>query len=320
MVNRIFTVAAVAAFCAPAAQAEVTFDGVLTFGYSMGELSSGGFALDVDTTSLRMDSKLRFSDNFDVEFGLGTQIYSPDGTNVDLSTLAIDVTPRYHFGNGWSLGAYYENADFDINNAGLLSAIGIELESYGLLVGYGQDAWEVEGFIGSTELDPLGALIPYDVLSYGLRGTYAISDRFTMGGHLLATDISSPALPTDLNAYSAGLSGFYDVNNEWTVFAGVSKAWASEFGVDVDAVGISIGGSYDLTSVMSFPATLSLEYVNTDLSASAGGPSVGADVEEFRFGITIPLGGKANPRPLNSHAYQVMKGGHNIVTALIPLH
>lgn len=296
----------------------MTFTGTATLGYNFGSAKFDGNSENVNFGSARVDSTLTFSDNFEVGLGLTAMDINIGGTDVGASALAIKLAPRYRLANGLSVGAYYENGDLDLKNAGALSAISPEHVGYGLTLGYDTAMWDVEGFIGTSEIKPLDELVEYDVLNIGLRGNYQVSDAFELGGHVLRTNLDVEG--TNLSAYSLGVGGFYDITDKFTAFAGVSRQWGGESGIDVDLTGFSVGVSYDIESMSQIPATLNLELVRMNGEISGSGPNVPADLDQVRVGVSIPLGGKTPVRPLNSYAYQSMQGAHDIVGAILPLY
>ena len=321
MKRTLFLAASAFALCAPvAAQADNMFSGTLTAGYSFGSASidGGGPSMDINTASLRGDLNLMFSESFDAQLGFTLLMVDPDLGPVDLSLMGLEATANYHFGGGWSAGLYLENGDLDINNAGILSAISPEHQAYGVTLAYATSNWQVEGFLGGTKIDPLDELVDYDILSYGLNGTFMVNEQLTIGGHITRSDIDIETISTD--AMSVGIGAFYDINDQFSVYGGLSNVSFDDFGADVDLTAYSLGLAYTLAGDSALPATLSLELVRNDLSASLGGPSGGAKIDEVRFGVSIPLGKAAANRPLNSHALQTMQGHHDVFSAILPLY
>ncbi len=321
MKRNLLAAASIVALCTPiAAFADNTFTGSMTLGYSLGDVSADGSSQDVNVASFRADSRLIFSEALDMDLGFTALVVDLDGIPVDANIMAVDAALHYRFGGGWSVGAFVENGDLDIDGSllGTIAAISPEHQSYGVTLGYAAANWDVEGFIGSTEIDPLDVVVDYSVTNVGVSGTYRPSDALTIGGHLTRSGISSGGTSTE--AYSIGVGAFYDINEQFTVYGAVSKQWFDDFDVDADIVGTSIGVSYAMNDMMAFPATLSLELVRNSLSLDTPGPVVDADFDEIRFGVSIPLGGGKPARPLNSHAYQTIGGHHDVVSAILPLY
>lgn len=312
--------ASVLALTSTIATAEGSFTGDLTFGYSFGDLSSGGFSQDADTMSLRMHSTVTLADNLEFDLNLGTRSTDISGTPLEFDSTYIAVIPRYTFDNGLIFGAYYETVDNGLN----LLPIDLGGSSYGLSLGKNFGNWEIEGFIGASENDLLDALpVNVDLMDFGLRGGWNVNDKFHLGGHFIYSEIDAPNPVGSLGIYSLGVGGQYIFNDQWAAYGGLSRQWLDEtvggvLPIDVAGTRYSIGVSYTYAGA-GLPIVASLELARTDLDLDQPVNGSG-DFNEVRLGLTIPLGHKGRSTPLNSSYREITGGGHSALSHLLGLY
>lgn len=330
--KKTFALASAALLAAGASQAEGTFVGDVTLGFSSGEMSISGLgSQDIDTPSIKMHSTITLSDNFEFDLNLGSRVSDASGTGLELDSTYIAVAPRYTFENGLILGAYFDKVDNGTN----LLPIDLGGSSAGLSLGKDYGNWDFEVFAGISDLDLLDTIflggISVDIRDIGLRGGFQVNDDFHLGGHFIYTDIdvSTPGPSVSLGVYSIGLGGQYLINDRFAVFGALSRQWMDETiaPVSFDASGTryALGASYAFGgSGSGMPMVASLELVRTDLDGSltSPGPSGNADgnYDEVRLGLTIPLGHKGRSTPLNSTYREVSGGGHTAVAHLLGLY
>jgi len=320
MSKRSIIAASIIALAAPiAASGETSIEGAVTLGYSFGSISSGGTDVDVNALSLRMDSTVTFSENFEMGLKIGAHGYDIDGANVDLTLGNFALAPRYTLNNGLILGAYYEMAKSSISNA----PVNPDFSSYGLSLGKDFDTWDIEGFIGVSDSNLFSFIgTDVDIMDVGVRSTYDGIENLTLGGHFIYTEADIAAAGNSISLYSLGLGADYLINDNWSVYGGLSRTWADESWAPVDASATrgSVGVAYTFGSTGPvMPMVASLELVTTDLSLDQPG-SFSADYDEIRLGLTIPLGHKGRSLPLNSTTHTNINGGHSAVSTLLGVY
>ena len=296
------------------ATAEPSIEAAATLGYSSGEANLGPISQDVNTVSLNFASTIKPAENFEFDFDIDMRGVDLSGTPAEAQVLGFAIAPRYTMPNGLIMGGFFEYTATDASPA-VPSFATPSRQTLGVSLGMERENWDAEGFVSRTELKPITNPLPLDIRSLGIRGSYDLTDRFTVGGHLLRSEVTGP-IPS-LQAYSIGGAFFYDINNNISVFAGISHQWADEFGINVELTTPSIGVSYAQDFVGSGrPVIYSLEYAQTDLSVSGLGPVPNTDFQEIRIGMTIPLGSATSSRPLNSNAYNIIDGSHDVTAAI----
>lgn len=326
MKNTFLKAASALALTSSVAYAEGTFVGDVTLGYSVGDVkvSGGGPSVDNDTPSIRMHSTVTLTDSFDFDLNVGSRrsdLKLP-GITAKVESTYVAVVPRYTFSNGIQFGAYFESSDNGID----LLPIDLSMNSYGLSLGKDFGRWDLEGYIGRTDVDLLQNLVPggADITDFGLRGNFDVNDNFRLAGHFIYSDVDLPAPVNSVGIYSIGLGGEYLINESWGVFGSVSRQWLDEniLGTALDAKGTrySLGASYAFGNGGSgMPMVASLELSRTELDLSSPG-TIGADLDEVRLGLTIPLGHKGRSTPLNSNYRHISGGGHSAISQLLGLY
>lgn len=320
MKKQVLSTIAAIALLAPAAYAEGVFEGTLTLGYSSGKIKALGGSQDIDVPSLRMDSTISLSDNFEFDLDLGARAVDPGLGPIELNVTEFSLSPRYTMANGLIVGAYYEAVDFNLKPIG----IGTGGDSMGLTLGKDFGQWDIEAHLGVSDMDILGLIGGVDIMDFGLRGNYRVNDKFTLGGHFIYTDIDVPAPINGGSIFSVGLGAEYMVRDNLALFGGLGRQWLSEtiLGTPIGAHAnrYSFGAAYTFGgNGQMMPMTASLELVRTDLALT--NPVNGsANYDEIRIGLTIPLGHKGQSLPLNSAAYKASNGGRTALSHLLSLY
>jgi len=295
----LFSSAALVALpLAAQAQTGPAFSGAMTLGYSASNIDIAGTDVDFTAMSLDVESDVMFSDAFSVglDFSLtsGT-LDAGGGLEVDLDLIGLAIEPVYHFGNGAYAGVYYRMGDLDLSLPGLPITFGVDTESYGIFGGYEHGPLWVEAFIGTSDTDP-GLPGDIDILDYGIAASYEINSQVGVFGSVLRTDIDFSGSDIDLTTVSFGAD--YDFGNGFVAYGSVGLLDVGlPFPVDISGTNLTLGGSYDLTS-MGTPVILSAEYSRTNLDLDGIIPD--PEIDRFAVGLTIPLGGGSST-PLNSN-------------------
>jgi hypothetical protein len=232
-------------------------------------------------------------------FGLASgQLDFGGGTDLDIDFINLAIEPVYNFGNGGYVGAYYRMGDIDLALVGPLS-VGIDANSYGIFGGYDFGQGHVEAFYGGTDLDNDSSGFDVDVVDYGLSASYDVMPALEVYGAVMRTEISAGGSDFDITGFSIGAD--YMVNDEFTVYGAVGRT-TFDFGApdNINATGLTLGASYDLTAAASMPLLVSAEYSHTVVD---GGSLFGFEpqVDRFALGLTIPIGNNASAMPLNSN-------------------
>jgi hypothetical protein len=275
----------------PCALAAQTFDGSVTVGYGLSDISGLG---TVHTPSI--DGRFGYDLGNGLKFGADISGVrgSKNGLTGNISALSAGVFGAYSFANGVNLGAYSETASVDAT--GLTGDISVH--SYGLLGGYDIETVKVTGFFGKSNTSPnLPAGV--DIKDMGISGRVQVSDQVTVGGSLARSTVSGGGASVDLN--TIGLAGSFQVDQSWTVFGGLTDASIS------NVAGITtfgLGASYDMSGSLRQGSAVSLEVARSNV----GG--VG-NINTLRIGLSVPLGATSNAVPLNSVAESAMNPRRN---------
>ena len=302
MKTTIYGASCIFALAMPLSAIAQEFQGAVTLGYGMSDVSD--ISEDIDT--LTFDSRLGY------DFGNGIRVGADfdsvrgkmDGISQDVTGSVLGVYGAYAFANGATLGVYAEEANLDIDGV----TIDLSATSFGLMGGYETATSQFGGFVGKTTTDPdLPAGV--DIRDFGLSFRHAASDQFTIGGSFVRSEISGPGGDVDLDFI--GVAGAYEINPSWTVFGAISKASLDL--VDADLTTFGLGVTYDLSSVFHFGSSVSLELARSD--ASLGG--LDGDLDTVRLGFNIPLGAREFNVPMNSVADSVMNPRHSAVSSFV---
>lgn len=277
--------------------------GAFTLGY--GASSVSGPAGNLSTLSLDGVGNIALNNNFNIGFFGSFRNVDESNTSNDLSASDFGLALNYQFINGLVLGGYLDYANLDFGSF----AGDFDATSYGGTVGYVNDTFGAEAFLGETETSPdLGSGV--DWVDYGLNLRYVLSPQVRIGGHVMRSDISVPN-SADVEVDSYGIGGDYGFGNGWSGFGGLSYVELDRANVDATTFGVGVG--YDLQQISRLPAAVSLELSRTDLSQ----PGNGADVDTIRLSVTLPLGNRQNANPLNSVSRSAMSPRHNAISTLL---
>ena len=296
---------------------------VLLLGISMPSLVaaqeiSGGVTLgfgdhDIDeisqglrTTSL--DGRMGMAFDNGIIFGVqaGYIDINIDDVDVDLDGNFFGFDLGYRFTNGMSLGAYVEELTLSAD----ILPIDISLRTIGLSGGYSMEGLDFGAFIGETTTSPdIGAIADIDISNFGLTAKYSAVPNLNLGAAFLRANIDTPGDDVDIDLI--GLAATYDINEQFSVFGGVSRTSLDLADLDVTTFGLGVG--YDLSGMAGIASTVSLELARTDLST--GGDD--ADLDTIRLGLTFPLGGSGTEAPLNSVADSIFNPRRGALNAAL---
>ncbi len=277
--------------------------GAFTLGY--GASSVSGPAGDLSTLSLDGVGNIALNNSFNIGLYGSFRSVDENNTSDDLAASDFGFTLNYQFLNGVVLGGYLDYAKLDFGSF----ATDFDTTSYGGTVGYVNNTFGAEAFLGGTETSPdLAAGV--DWVDYGLNLRYVVSPQARLGGHIMRSDISVPG-GTDVEIDSYGIGGDYAFGNGWSGFGGLSYVDLGAAAVDATTFGVGVG--YDLGQISRLPASVSLELSRTDISA----PGANVDVDTLRLSLTVPLGNRPSTTPLNSVARSAMAPRHNAVSTLL---
>jgi hypothetical protein len=288
-----------------AAAQDITMSGGLTLGFGTHDVSEIDQGLQ--TTSLDGRIDVDFGNGFSMGVDVGYLDLAIDEVPIDLSAQFIGLEGGYALANGLSFGAYFE----DLTASADILPIDLSLESYGLTAGYRMEGFEFGAFFGQSSTSPdLGLLAGIEIDSFGLTARYTGVERLTLGGAFLRDTLQSGGDSADIDFL--GVAADYAINEQFSVFGGLSKTSVDLLDVDVSTVGLGVG--YNLPELSGVNSTLSLELARSSLSA--GGSDVG-DLDTIRLGLTIPLGGKGNAVPLNSVADSILNPRHGALNTAL---
>lgn len=280
----------------------ISFEGAATIGYNFNTISGfPGDDVTLNGVSIDVDGDLNFNEHMSVGLGFGLasgQLDFGGSSDLDIDFMNLAIEPVYNFGNGGYVGAYYRMGDIDIALLGPLS-VGIDANSYGIFGGYDFGQGHVEAFYGVTDLDNDSPGFDIDVADYGLSASYDVMPALEVYGAVMRTEISGGGSDFDITGFSIGAD--YMVNDEFTLYGAVGRT-TFDFGApdNINATGLTLGASYDLTAAASMPLLVSAEYSHTVVD---GGSLFGFEpqVDRFALGLTIPIGNNASAVPLNSN-------------------
>lgn len=280
---------------------EVSFSGAATIGYGSHDLSDT--ETDLSTRTLDGRVGMDFGNGFSFGVDVGLLDANIDDVPLDLDARSAGLNGAYRFANGLSVGLYHERLTASID----MIEDNITLKSTGLSFGYEAEALTLGAFIGDSSTSP-EISSDIDVRDYGLTATYGGIEQLSLGVALLRTTIKTPDGDADIDLI--GLAANYAINDQFSVFAGISQV--SQDDLDFDTTTFGLGVSYDLPEYGGFASTVSLELAQSDLSLF--GSDVG-DLDTVRLGLTIPLGGTASKAPLNSVADSIFNPRRSAVSA-----
>lgn len=325
MIRPALLVGALVALPTFASAQGVEFDGAVTLGANFNSIGGlPGFDVDLNGYSFDFEGDLRFGEEFSVGIGAAFNTGNlqvsgaPGDINIDL--IGLSVEPQFNFSNGAYAGIYYRAGDLDVALLGPLT-IGIDTQSYGVFGGYDFGQGSVEGFIGTSELGE-NSLIPIpvgvDITDYGVSGSYQAMPELEIFGSILRTDIDFTGTTINVTAYSVGAE--YDLGNGIDIYGAVGNTNVdlSDLGApaDVNALGLTLGASYNLAQAGSMPVVLSAEYSRTNLDLDVLLPGVEPEIDRFALGVTIPIG-NGSDYALNSNTRTARGDYRSAVAAAI---
>jgi hypothetical protein len=276
--------------------------GAVTLGYAKSDVSD--ISQNIYTNSLDARAKV----NFDNGVMLGANANAVRGHAQDLSGhitgSVLGVQGGYQLPNSLRFGVYAEKAKLDVTGLGTdLSAT-----SAGITAGYDYAGVNMDGFIGRTTTNP-DLPSGVDVNDYGIALKYAAMPKMTVGGSLMRTRISDGGNHIDLDLI--GVAGTYEINDQWTAFGGLTRTKVSDLDAKVTTFGLGV--SYDMTSLVNFASTASLEYANTKLDVGGSDGSL----KSLRLGVTIPFGKETGKVPMNSVADSILNPTHSALSSTV---
>lgn len=148
-----------------------------------------------------------------------------------------------------------------------------------------------------------------DIDNVALTAKYAAMPNLDIGGAFLRATLDVGG--TDIDVDMIGLAAAYDINEQFSLFGGVSRTSQDDLDLDVTTMGLGVG--YDLSQMTGMASVVSLELARTDLSAMGGS----TDLDTVRIGLTLPLGGKGTEAPLNSVADSIFNPRRGAVNAAL---
>ncbi len=282
------------------------FDGSVTVGANFNSTDILGTSVTLNGYSFDFDGDVHFNESFSVGVGAnmntGNLEITGIGGDLNVDLMSFYLEPQYNFGNGGYAGAYLRMNDLDLGLLGPIN-IGIDTTSYGVFGGYDFGQGHVEVFYGMTDLDdPNGVLTTLDVTDFGISGAYEVMPNLEVFGSVMRTNIDITPITISATTYSVGAE--YDLGNGFDIYGAVGGANLdlSDLGApsDITAVGLTLGGSYDLSASGSLPVVLSAEYSRTNLDLDVLVPGLSPEIDRFALGVTIPIG-NGSTTPLNSN-------------------
>ena len=284
---------------APSLAVAQDISGGVTLGFGQHSVD----VVDQDLSTATLDGRVDFAFANGMTFGVeaGYIDLGVDGFPVDISGTNVELDVGYKLASGLSFGAYAGQTSI---NAGI--GVDISLKSIGAEVGYATGAWDLGLSLGRTSTSPDLGL---DIDNLGLTVKYAAMPNLDIGGTFLRANLSAGG--TDLDVDLIGLAAAYDINDQFSLFGGVSRTSQDDLDLDVTTMGLGVG--YDLSQMTGMASVVSLELARTDLSVTGGS----ADLDTVRIGLTLPLGGKGTEAPLNSVADSIFNPRHGAVNAAL---
>ena len=280
------------------------YSGAFTFGYSSGSISDGTDSADVTALTLHGTMQVQFPDGF--RFGARLTHVSPDIEGLgglDLQIRGTELTAGYALSNGAWFGVYSEDIGGSAEGIPGISLISLGQHYYGIEGGTNVAGVAVRGFYGSGN----------SVTSYGVSGRYG-ADRYVVGGYFMHSDVTvSVPMSADIDSY--GIAGTYAVSDQIALFGGVANSSVSAMGSDMaDIMDYGIGASYSLSGMTSIPLFASLEYSGAKVSNPSGpGEST---LDGFTLSLTVPMGQSRSMVPENSVAAAVLNPTHSAISQL----
>lgn len=286
---------------APALAVAQDMSGAVTLGF--GDHNISDIDQGLSTSSLDGRVNLSFANGMTLGVNAGYLDLGIDGVPFDITATFVGLDVGYKMASGLSFGAYAEQLSANVGPV----PFDLSLKSIGGKVGYETGNLELGAHLGRTSVSPDIAEIEADTL--GLSAKYAAMPNLVLGGTFQRASISAGGGP-EVDVDLIGLAGAYDINEQFSLFGGVSRTSIDLADADITTMGLGLGYNLDLGGVAS---TVSVELARTDLSAMGGG----TDLDTVRLGLTLPLGGKGTEAPLNSVADSIFNPRHGAVNAAL---
>jgi hypothetical protein len=286
---------------APALAVAQDMSGAFTLGFGDHEISDIDQGLSTATLDGRVN--LTFANGMTFGVNAGYLDLGIDGAPVDITATFVGLDLGYKMTSGLSFGVYAEQLTAD---AGLV--IDLSLKSIGAKVGYETGSLDLGAYLGRTSVSPDIAGIEAD--TFGLSAKYAAMPNLTLGGTFQRATLSVGGGADEADVDLLGIAGAYDINEQFSMFGGISRTSIDEADADITTMGLGLGYNLDLGG---FASTVSLELARTDLSVFGGG----TDLDTVRLGLTLPLGGAGTEAPLNSVADSIFNPRHGAVNAAL---
>ncbi|GGG82983.1 hypothetical protein GCM10011415_35960 [Salipiger pallidus] len=295
--TRAFTGAACAALllAGTAAQAQMVYSTAVSGAINSVDSDLG----DGTGYELQTETDLAYG-NFTADIDLGYSMVDPDDGS-DLSSLTIDLLPKYWITDTWGVGAYYSRDELDLDLGDT-----IDLDSYGLEGSYRTSGFEASLFVGETDVDGVSGV---DTTDYGLRLRGEVGSQLTLFGNMVQSDVDTPAGDTDARSY--GIGAGYAFNEQFSGFVAFQ-------GTDVDDTDLqvrsqSIGVNYQ-TSVQGRPLILTGEYAHADADDGFGT----GDGSRVSLGATVLFGNASSKRlPGTTVSSNALKGDRNAISGAL---
>lgn len=288
---------------APSLATAQELSGGVTLGF--GDHSLSDFDQDLSTASLDGRVDLAFDNGMTFGVSAGYIDVGIDGQPIGLDATFVGLEVGYKMSNGLSFGAYAEQLNAQVS----ILPIDLALKSIGAKVGYTTGNLELGMNLGRTSTSPdIGFLGGIDIDNFGLSAKYRPMDNLAIAGAFQRATLDNGMMEADIDLI--GLAATYDINEQFSLFGGVSRTSQDDLDLDVTTMGLGVGYNMDLGGVAS---TLSLELARTDLSAMGDS----TDLDTVRLGWTVPLGGKGTEAPLNSVADSIFNPRHGAVNTAL---
>jgi predicted porin len=314
--STLITSAILATFPAAAFAQTMTMTSAVTLGFASSTIDTGGGDIDVNTMSLDFESDTMFGSNFNLglDFGITQSDFdfgAPFDIQVDLMSLSIE--PSYRFASGAYVGVYYRIGDLDLSISLIPITFGVDTRASGIFAGYENGPLWVEGFVGTSDLDP-GLPAAIDIMDYGIAASYDVAPNWEVFGSVTRTDIDTGGV-FDVDLTNISLGAEYGFGNGLSVYGSVGRTDIdTPIPISIDATDFTFGVAYDLGQGGSgVPVNLNLELSRTSFDF---GPLATVDIDRIGLGITIPLGGGSSD-PLNSRTSAARGDYRSVIGQLV---
>lgn len=300
--TKFVAVAALACVFSPMSAFAQEYSGAITLGYAKSDVSD--ISENIYTNSLDGRASVHFDNGVTLGANANAVRGHMQGTSGHITGTVFGVQGGYQLPSSLRFGVYAEKAKLDVTGLGTDPSA----TSAGITAGYDYAGVKMDGFIGRTTTNPdLPSGI--DVNDYGIMVRYTAMPKLTLGGNLMRTRVSGGG--DHINLDMIGVAGAYEFNDQWTAFGGVTRTKVSD--LDAKATTFGLGVSYDLSSLVNFKSSASLEYARTKADLGGGDGSLNS----VRLGFTIPFGQATSKMPLNSVADSILNPTHSVASSTV---